>query len=147
MVSEGADDDLTRHLEALDRDIEILRSSLNPPKKKPNSVADTVIQMGLAIGRITQPLREGPKRTPEEEARANKALLLPGLLLMGLIGSGLLGGGLWHAYVRSGGLAVDLVAGLGVALVGGLMLIIFGLIMSVLARAFVDAMHRRRAAR
>lgn len=134
---------LQRHIDHLNEDIGRLRAELNPPKSNLNPVVDTIVQMGLAIGRISQPLRRGPVRTPEEEARHQKALLIPGLLMMGLFGGGLLGGLVWHLE-NGGGLPWTLLTGVAISAIAGMLLVPFCLAVSAFARAALGARNRGR---
>ncbi|MGD0380080.1 MAG: hypothetical protein ABSC30_08850 [Acidimicrobiales bacterium] len=146
VANEPTDEGRNRLPDALDKHIEQLRASLNPPRRDPNPVVSTIFQMGLAIGRITQPLKEGPRRTPDEEAKAQQALLLPGIALLGLLTLGLLGGLLWHVFL-GGELAIELLVGVGTGIVGGLTLMMFGLVVSALVKVISSMMRERRADR
>lgn len=146
VAGQEADDNLQRNADAPDRDIEQLRTSLNPPRTDSNVVVSTVFQMGLAIGRITQPLHVGPTRTPDEEAKAQQALLLPGIALLVLLTGGLLGGLLWHVFL-GGELVIDLAVGVGIAMIGGLTLMMFGFVVSTLVKVTSRMMRERRANR
>lgn len=144
VAEQHPDQNRERHADALDRGIEHLRASLNPPSHNPNSVVSTVFQMGLAIGRITQPLQPRQRRTPDEEAQAQQALLLPGIALLAVLTLGLLGGLLWRVFL-GGGLATDLLVGVGIGIVGGLTLMMFGLVVSAFVKVMSAMVRKRRA--
>jgi hypothetical protein len=144
VAQRGADESRHRHTDALAKDIEILRANVNPPRPDPNSVVDTILQMGLAIGRITQPLSEGPTRTPEQEAKAQHATFPSGFVLLVLLTVGPVAGLLWHLFL-GGEVGIELIAGLGISLVGGMMLGILGLVASALVKVMLSVMRERRA--
>jgi len=143
----GIDDPLRVHVAALDREIAQLDAALNPPRRPPNPVVNTILQMGVGLARAGALLREPPKSSPEGARRVQRVMTQVAAFYFVVIGGGVLGGYLWDPSAPGGALETHLLVGAAVGLLGGVFLGIFGWMMIYATRsawkARSSAVHHR----
>jgi hypothetical protein len=137
------DDALEQRIKELDKSIDRLRSDVRPPTANPNSILYTFVQLGVAVGRILQPLREPPRASPDDVQRSQRVFGLAGLILVAVIVAGALGGYVWDPSSPGRTLATHLAVGAGVGLIAGPVVVILGWMMGYTIRTLLSVSHRR----
>jgi hypothetical protein len=131
----GKDDPLSVHVEALDREIAHLHAELHPPQRPPDSVVNTVVQMGVGFARAGAPLQEPAKSSAEGTRRVQRMMWQVAAIAFVLIGGGLLGGFLWDPSSAGRALETHLLVGGVVGVWGGFLLVVSGWMMIYATRS------------